>query len=623
MLALLGGSVALAQWYVSRTSPGWAPRKSTAVIETAPVELDDLVVPVPRDWRLLSRTAPGGRRPPLLVYESPQGFGTRLTITALPVTAPTPPIAAMDLALRSLTENSSRTEYDPPRPFRSGTLTGMRSIVVTTPGEQKLLHLLAVVTQDGRRYWAILISAPAPQSRSEFIDVLQYNDSLLAAICAGAEPRRYRPAIGADLAAAGLAAQAEAPAGLTAVISAHEPGAPVVLLPDSQAPPLLHYLRIRATPDPGLTNPDLALSPQALLRRQFLMSTGRLPQGTDLAQATVNGRPAWRLHYAITDGVAMRLVRQVWWVRIGDAEGPGWALLAEVITEPSLESAVLSQLEATAAWLAATFERAAPDFEAMSRVGAVAAEAQQSGLGVTQSPAVAHRVIDNAGMPIGWQVETLHDPPGNAASVRSDSYAALMRLPLGQSQMIQQWAADATGRRFTMANQLALANRGRTPAVVLDLADGKLSMPRDLRTPVEERQTMPAPPGLLLPVNPDLWPAEAMRASLTGPAVVWMLREGVSLVTLPPLACVLEPAGGEPATWLLRPLASLDADRLVFDAAGVITRYDWHQTAGSPEGDTPWSVRAVTRERLLAEFPEAKARLDAIKTPAPNEPDGD
>jgi len=598
MIAVLGLSLLIVWVTTHLTGPSAAPAMAT-------VALDGLAIDLPEHWRRQTRDAADGESSAVVMLSDPEGRDRTLQIAPLDSTPPRTPIAALEAAAQAiLAEPESLARYAHITRFRTGLAVGV-SAAIAPRSTRPASDLLAVITQDGRKYWLIYLSTNLTRETSNQGDVrghLMADQRLFEAVVNSATLTTFQSPDSPPDRPASSHLPNVAVEGATAYRHHTDPLDQSVYLIPLDPSPHLQWIRYAVAPDlAASTDPNLA--PQTLLAQQFAQIHGRNPAQSQFDVGQFGGWPAWRL--TITDGRQTGLARQLMYVRLP----AGRAALIELLAEPRAAAAAFDAAKALVPPLAQHFTLH-PDLAG-------------------KSPEVT-RALDRGRTIVQWQIEHLADQPIGqpnyyllqtgtqtlggyidifTAPAGADAPAILHRaasMLISGQILLQETKTNADASAFQQITQQAASavddqRRGNRWLLVRsgdrltfqaatqfgpDLPNWELALPDPFTPPIAE----------------DRWPTNP-PASFGPPALIWM-RTGSDR----PMPCWvryadtrLAPADQPPHTLLLAsPVMSLDADRLALDSDGRIVRYDQRWDTGQPTGVTWTTVTRVSRQQMLA-----------------------
>ena len=633
------------------------------------VSVGDLSIGVPRRWVEIS--TPGAHRHRIQVYSPAPRHPMVLTISRLVPMEPHHPRSVLEVLQRAAVPAGAGKVHELEiTPVRFGPLVGYQSagIYVTatatltgmTKNTGRLVHtrLMAVVTLDGSRYYAVTLSdlwapsplerfprapgsSPAPAPGANPLPPVPFQRELFSRVCSTMVSRAYRPADQEDLAAAGLSAGLPGHARALALsdTGAHEA---LRIVPD-QGPATLRVMRVAREWDSGQTDPAHPLSPAALLR---LALGRRFPQVHPKDMPTlvqVADRDVWRCTFPRE---YQPLAGHLWFVRRGDDPG---ALLELTCASDDLEAAsrwanqVVKNAAASPPMPPGQAREQGPRTERFStsngslgHSGSVFSAALERGRAIAQAkrdllPArseetTSYQLIEHQGAPVGCVLQRSGRLADDSSGLTLRGEATILRTDPGGRvrQLAETWACRSDGSQFWIrisgptdpgaappgapGADPGHGNRSQAPQVLV-LEDNRLMLFRyEGRQAQVQWSMVPADP-YYLPILEDQWPRgpiEQLRDA-RAPAIVWMSRG-----TRPPTPCWVEAratAGTEMIELCIRPLMALDADRAELDGQGSVTQYAVQDDRGTPTDNLLY--RRVERARLIKALPWIEKHLRA------------
>lgn len=594
------------------------------------IRVADVELSVPETWQ---RNDPASRPSQLdvaVAFEEPAEGGRTLLIAGVRDRSVRAPAVVLDNALSWLVDEPTRSELRRTQPalsLRVGSLTGLWYSGLIVGEATVTLHQIAVFTEDARRYWMLHLRDTATPQAEALEEAIQRDGRLMAELFAGTAGLNLRDAAEPDGSAADLGA------GVARLLQLSQlrgrvpvdgfRGEPIDLIPRIGPRQTVLFggdagvqvLRVRGTVDAGLTDPSHPLSPLQLLAHEFLQVQGRLPRPPELLETRVLGVPAWRTTFAQPDAL---LIRQLWYVQVGG----GLGLLLELVGEPG-------GIERSQQWIPDVVraigsgvdqgprgEPAGNTFEEAVARGKALTGRQLESLLSSSREAWGYYLVEADSTPIGCQVEQLLPVEGSEAG----PVQGIERTLLVGSRLLevdQRWSVARDGGSFSVVT-IQAAREGDGPIAPLrferlQLGEGVLTLERVIGDQVEKVWALPSPPAYVLPMLRTTWPVQGADAS--GPALVWMSRGNRPpqphwVQALAPAAGVQGEGTAEPVIELLvRPMMSLDPERVIVDSRGQMLRYQTGP-AGRIAGGNRTTLRRVSREELVAAIPAVEPELE-------------
>ncbi|MCX5659921.1 MAG: hypothetical protein NTW19_09390 [Planctomycetota bacterium] len=537
MALLLVASLAGAYAVVRSRAGSWA----TAVLSKSPQRVGDLRLMLPRQWELsTSRSAPEGLRPGA-VFEDPEEPTYRLTIGLLPCGATTTPAAALNAALNVMLEEEDRTKVRriDLAAISASPMVGLRYAGLNKDETNIQEHLLAAMTEDGRRYWLLHLTRSLPKAKVSDRR-LEDDRKLFDAMVGTMLDTGFRKATPADLRSAGLPSGEGAPAwpenlDLRATANAGA-GAPIRVVP-RDALDRLRFLRIRAVPDFSYADAPRVLAPDVMLTTEAVRMLGQPPAANQVAEETIAGVPVWRTEISPIDpsGGEPTLIRQLWLARIA----PGKAVLIEAVAEPVARARTVALGESIVKALAAPAPGAGksgdvtaadnPGLKAAVDRGEKLVALMRKDLDKRLAPGWRYELIDRLGIPLGFTITRFSLLRGNDPMPLRGLYS--MALAGLSSQAEWEWAASRDGQRFVIESLEGSGGPRLNPSgwtrSRLELHSGKLTLNHGPAVGAKSmKMEQPAPPALIPPMTLHAWPEEFLHDAASTPAVVWIAWGG-------------------------------------------------------------------------------------------------
>ena len=632
MISVLAGSLALAYALTVAHREPWAIDYDHD-LPARLVQFDDLHLMVPLQFEQAHTANPFTGLSATAVFVDGSAPSRRMLAASVRGSVPRAPKEVLNETVNTLLTNETLQKLQPWQPAESFRVNEMRGawFAGVHPAEQgEQVHLMTVLTGDGRQYWLIYLSHLVENPRL-VVEAIKSDRRLLAMILGSVENKGLRPARGSDFEALGLgsadpgnpdASPEWLPADLEARISPDHAGQEPLLLFPNDALAAVHLLRIRGVTDLSLGQDDDPLSPTALLTARFEDTFGRPPKGDELWAGKYDHTPVWRVTLSAR-GASM--ARRLWYARLGH----GRALLIEALCEPQMlprmARRIAPLIAAARAGLEASPERSISVEHATSR-GRLIARLQTESL-----PNPLHRdwryyLILEDGRVTGCQVQVAD------LAIESDP------LPLmGVSQVVrnvgtrqvkaqQKWRSDREGSRFWLSTQWAThdikAGTDSFYAEQMKLHDGWLTNTRTSPSPEEQLWSVRLPDAFILPMAEETWPNDPALWN-DGPALVWM-TDGRSppephwIKNTTQRGNTPQRKTGDPEITmrlLVRKAMSLDADEISLDDQGQVVRYRTASLDGPGRGTT-LDIRKITRDELIKTFPTLESLPDQpLSTP--------
>ena len=516
------------------------------------------------------------------------------------------------------------------RPIETGAFSGVRYTGLSNSDQGPQLHLVAVISEDARRYWVVYLRHTISQSL--VFESFQANDELLTRMLDDTTSLAYRAATAADFQAVDLPAaflQATADAGMTATTRRLGlPQEPIRLTladpntPDTPETPIEGHLqlRVRGEIDTGIDDPTHPLSPTSLLAQRYEQASGQALPAGGVQRVTVESSPTWLTSQLINDKA---LIRHVCYARIG----PGRGILIEAVADlPGARDALRSIEELISVAVAlhesddhetqADDRQTASEFEQAITRGVEVAKHITDQLPTLLKPGWRYGLILKDGLVIGgyadqaWQDNTTSQP-----TLRGRNVAVFASQPPKWVQL--HWQSTIDGTAFSYRWQLSGGPGAPNAERKLDLEGQKLTLSESLAGEQRVVWSIERPRGYVLPIVEERWPADPR--SLTDPgegAVIWAGPEemppsphwaqwvdaGSTTNSSPPIP--------EHTRYVLfnRPLMEIDGEYRAVDHDGDFSRSFTRQLATLARGG--WlQVDSVDREQLLEELPQLQAVL--------------
>ena len=336
MGAILVGSLGLAYAFTIARQEPWSVAHDRNITTTL-FHLGHLELQIPESFEPIASPDLTNNLDTWALFQDHEST-RRLFVAALAPARPRAPLVVLNQTLNAVVAKQSLRDIQQWQQvvnFRTGTLTGAWYAGVSPSESGDQLHLIAVLTEDARRYWAVYLTHLVEQ-RSLILEAMNANRRLMGMILSTATSRNFRDAQEEDLLIAGLPAPTKQvtgnstlwpPDGLHAKVPLDSHGEePLILIPeDTHA--RVRTLRVRGTIDSNASDPNHPLSPNAQLINQFHQLTGRTPRSDEIQTGEIDGIPAWRISLVHRNA---SLVQEVWYTKIDENRG----LLIEVLSEP-------------------------------------------------------------------------------------------------------------------------------------------------------------------------------------------------------------------------------------------------------------------------------------------------
>lgn len=620
LMILALGLALLGAWLLTRAR----------TIQWQEVNLGDIRLTIPQQWKAIRPEARSSSTLPLQSFLASQTPQHHLRIGRLRETAFRAPVVALREAVRDVAGQQAAAGINDAAVERRRSEDGDYVIVWTLAErlDEPMWLVIAVLTRDGRDYWAVDLTSPIGAGEDDAFAALSAYQLLFERVCRSARPRESPTETNrdwhADLIGAELVVEEQAwqrPDHFD-IIHHHRrlPGGPIDLLPRF-AQPYLAVMRVRGTLDADVDDPDHPLFPARLLERERLSLTGEPTPGQPIERVEVSGRSVWRMatESRLTARSPTNFVRIVAFVRLG----AGRALLVESFCEPQIVSQHRAWLAAVIrGWPELTSRRApfniasedSPAQEAIRRGRRLAATQRQTLLSLPES-SVSYALIHDDSEPVAYAIDVIKSDSDDVEwPIRGRS---LRSFPDGQSYLLddRQWRLGPLGQRFVQ--QVNIQRRHVTLPVARhlqayrqEIAGSQLRL-IELRDPDRAAvRTMGLPQEHILPPATSQWDIALLRAWGRRQALAWLL------VGEYPVACSVRwievkpsPIGeaDSPSTplagsfLLIRPLVHPEPDVYRLGPTGVvIDRWDVRRPTGRRR-----HIQTVDRLALLAAFPDA------------------
>ncbi len=621
MVGVLIGSLTLAYALTTVRQEPWA-LGGEANGPVKRVSVDDVEIAVPESFTLDTHTDLYHELDSQAVFIDPSTSNRKLLVGGIARSVPRAPLVALNQMLNSLVAESVRKSLQPWQPvlnFRVNNTTGALYAGLATGPNGDQIHMIGVLTEDGRRYWVIHLSHLV-QQRALALDALEANRRLIGSVFQSADGQYLRDAQPTDFSTLGLSVadhDAIRELGLQTRIEMNStPGLePILLVPDDPQA-RVKLLRLRGEVDTGQSDPSQPLSPASLLSAIFKSTQGRPPTKNELWSGSVNGAEAWRCDYP--DPVA-GITRQVWYARLS----PTRSVLIELLCEPHALARTAKLVHPLIAALQPnTIDQPSPiDSQSVKSAinrGRLITQWQRTRLAELTETELNYQLIEESKQVIGWQISqampwTKEDPSG----LQGRTLAAMQ---LHQQDLLfnQNWKLGVNGSRYVIDTSWSLQNpinmRNTKRVEQARLKNGRLIQTRRLPKPEAQQWSQPVPDPFILPMAEEIWPINDQTAWQKDDALVW-----ISQGTKPPQPYWIkwvqdestrtaDPMSQPQNLLLLRPLMNLDADQLTIDEQGRVIEYRSKRLTNSRSGDS-FVVIKTDRQKLIDVFPRIETTL--------------
>jgi len=589
----------------------WSISQGQAGFTLTPTRIADLEFPIPKDWTLLPLINPLPQIDSPAAFASPQDTQHHLMVAGIRSSLPRAPIVALNNMINAVLPEPIRRNMKQVQAtvrLHTGHITGLMYTGFIQNADTVQLHQIAVITQDGRRYWLVYLKEQLLDP-SQAQESITFNNKLMASMMAGIVAHHLRDAQPADFLAAGLGPWEQPivlPSGLRAHVSVTgHAGQPVLLLP-TQAQSQLLAIVVRGTPDTGVTDRSDPLSPDHLLAQQFHDTMGRSPRPGEIWTGRVASYPAWCATFSQLNAT---LNRHLWYIRVG--AGP--SLLVQVYTMrsgPSIRYQALQWIAPLVSSLTSQPARLPPpavSIENATTLGVELAQQQAS----DQLPRLrfarqTYYLINIDGQTIGGHITKSGPSTDDTGYLQGFNKTLILHgRPITLNQH-WQWSVDGAWYQSKTHRITGLGDTQTTDPLVeyLTLANKQLSFSKRSASAESDQWTVDVPQAFIVPVLEDYWSVLLDSSQPSTPALVW-----ISHAPRPPKPYWIELANPDSthqnqsapgsATVLMRPLMSLEADQLTLDANGAVLRYQSRRAGSSYRGATI-DVYQVTRDQLVS-----------------------
>jgi len=601
-------------------------------VQVVPVTVGALHLQVPDQFESIDETTTSlNGFDALALFADQSAPGRTLRIGAITETRPRPPLAALNGMLNTLLSTQALQnikQWQPVINFRVGTFFGAWYAGLHRATDGEYLHLMAVLTEDARRYWIIQLSHTIGEP-SLVLEAMKVNSRLIRLITGSASGRYLQEATPVDFQAAGFP-QADPPAsktpahwlppGLWARVTADNVGQEPILLALNDDQPYLHTLRMRcvidmersANSDPP-NSPD-PLSPKTRLTQLFKDAAGRPPRPDELWTGHLDDIPLWRISHTNAPGT---LIRQTWYAGTGNGRG----LLFEILSEPQalahaskwIKPLVTAFREHTTA-----LSESDPTAQAAIDRGRALAQYQLKTLPQRLTPGWGYYITRKNGLPIGCQIDRVMPINPSDPEVRRGFAELIRRVGTRDIQIHQQWQTDLGNNEFSILSRWVThhtqTGKEFTSIEKLQLRDHQLTAYTTRPQGEDLTWSVGVPEGFIWPMAEDIWPPDTSGIREPTEALVWMTH-----TRGPPRPYWVQtptrrPSHGSPITGetptllLIRPMMSLDSDLLAIDRQGKAVRYLSKQFTNSSGGAT-LETQKIDPNELIQIFPKLEPML--------------
>ncbi len=623
MACVLGGSLALAYALtVSRQVPWTIGYTEDA--QSRGVSVEGLELKIPERFEPVITADPPTPAAGVTAYTDRSTPQRRLKVSLLSNTRPRAPLPALNQAINVFMSNAQRRSFkpwQPVAPIRIGSFTGAWYAGLNQTPQGEDLHLIAVLTQDARRYWLIQLNHFVDEPSLVF-EAMKVNSHLIRLIIGSATGSYLRQASPTDFTSAGLAwltptadtdLPGVLPAGLTARVPTHNRGhGPILLIPeDSKA--RLHLLRVRGVLD---TESQTGLSPQTWLAQTFENQEGRPPRPDEFSSQQIGNTQLWRLTLVLKSAM---LVRQTWYASLGH----GRAVLIEAVCDPR----ALAQCGAWIEPLLTTWQQrldanapAAPALEDAVARGEHIAQWQHRHLSQLMPPGWSYYLTEEDSRLIGWQIERVLPRVNGDPMPIQGKFWLNWRIGAHLATLTRTWQAGLDGRSMAMDSRTTILSpetgKQTTTQDQIRVDGQRITIEQVKANGQTHRNTVDAPQPLILPIAEEVWPVRLEDGWHPDGALVWMSYGEdtpqpywVDQLEQPQWGGTSQADHAPPAAVVrVRPLMSLDADLLSLNENAAMLRYETQQPTGTFAGATV-VARRVTREELIEAFPDIEPEL--------------
>ncbi len=628
MVGTLIASLVAAYALTSVRREPWLVRKDTD-IKTKQVRVGDLSLAVPESLELNNDPGTIEALDHEAIFSDPATPERRLRIGEVRTLRPRTPLNVLghmaDALLSEQAGRSLRNRTPVVNFFRIRGLAGATHLGLVRSIAGNELHLVTVLTEDGRRYWVVhlhhVIEQPSLVPKALAID-----RRLMERIVASSINHHTRDARAEDFAAVGLGLsdpdaappdpQSWLPEPLMARIALDHPGQEPILLVPHDAAASVRVIRIRGVIDAGGDSPSHPLWPERLLSQQFTDMVGRSPTDREIWRGQVADTQVWCLVMPMGT-----LRRHLCYARLGGGRG----VLLEVLSEPkALKNTVqwISPLLVAIKTALGGHGNVTPEdgpLSSATRRGRLIAQRQWAAVDRHAQQKKTCYLVEEDGRVIGGQVEHIwrdDEPPplqGQAMVIRT--------LNEQQIQVRQRWHANEDGLQFRMTTQWVVEKPDQKKQTLnverMRLQNGSLILERlgpHGRDVVQ--WSVQTPEAFVPPMAEEAWPGDLDSID---EALIWMTRSRHQ-----PRPYWVSGGTGDhdqtessrpvddtaPRYLLLRPAMSLDADRLTYDADGLALTYHSKRLSGWGRG-AAITARRVDRREAIETFPTIESEIQS------------
>ncbi|MBI1338141.1 MAG: hypothetical protein GC164_14445 [Phycisphaera sp.] len=581
------------------------------VLLTRSVRVGGLSVDLPREWQTVSAGPVHGSDlvENSTVLRSSDGR-SKMWIDELYPVAPTSPAALFKpmMAEKLGDEPQHAVMRINTTPLRVGQLVGQQLAYVSVKGnDASTSHtwVMALLTLDGCRYWAITVMGGNPTDDGGQTAAMA--EHLLANLGQGLAIDRYEDATTDQSLSVGLAHALPGDARL--VKDESDPKGTLRVI-RTDGPPTVCAMRIRREACVGLDDTKDPLSARTLLSSLYINLFNHAPPDDAIVRASFGSHTLWRMSYPIPN---QPWSRQLWY--LGD-DGAEDGVLIDFCFDAQ-------DAQASLEWGQRILDRVTPPSlgnklsPTLIEVGQKIADAQRSSLLQPLADTI-YSWIESNNQPVGW-VRELSAAVGNdghtsgTPAVEGRTGVHLLSRDGLQHTLDTQWRVSTSSDPFAMEfNHFIQSPAGmvREPTRRMVLHEGTIQMSRETQVRDESGQTvrqyplewsMPEPAALLLPGNEDRWPIEPIKDA-TGPidALAW-----VFIGNAPPMPSRIEAQRADDnntkSTYrvAIRPLLTFEYDvRLLDDNGHAQLRGEWDRLNGRK-----FLIHPATSRQIVAMMP--------------------
>jgi hypothetical protein len=562
------------------------------------LELPGLGLTPPRGWNLSQIEKDHSGQTQRVVLAEANRSGRTIEIAVEESRWLRSPSAALRQSLQSAVPDQDDVERGAVLPVRGGFFVGNAS--VATRNVQGTLQTItaAAWTTDGRTYWTTRLTDPRPHNTSRGLEDARADIDLLKKLAASAGRVTYDSRLRMPWQFAGLPMVAM-PSTLEDITT--ETDQAMILRPrDKQS--WLRLIRVVGCVDPGVTDNGNDLSPAAMMNQVSMMTAGD-SQPTPVVESLVANCPVWHTEPKDPNQKdAMSTLRR----RLGIVRVPGGRLVTfELIWDTDPMGTVAKLLEETIKAMAAASANQPVDSHKrvtqMIMDGRRIAEAHRAGWANGIASGRTIQVLSGDRGAFGARVTDVIPSTGTQSLSRQGSWEMWTSAQERSPRISGQWIASTDGFAFTSKmlrpRSIMTAIGGGSPSVtgteILALDSGVLT--QSLRAGSAERVLwrVPQPAAHICPIADEWWPIDALNeitvvradTELAAPpsrsAIVWLSRD-----RWPPMPHLIEftPWPDTPdysGELRLRPIGSVDFDRIVLDNHGRLKTGSWVVSSGT------------------------------------------